>query len=227
MRSLALLTAMIAMLAPGDVLARSRGGSSRRSSPSRSRTTPTRTPTRTTAPKKKTWASPPKKTTTPTKSATRPKLSAADQKLRDRAKSSGTSYQSRSAALSAFKSKNASKYTSNYKTKPTTRPDHIPQTTTGSGGSTYNVTYNPGYGGYGYMGSSGSWIMYSAMADTMMMNSLMRRNNYYYEPAYMHQPGAPVAVVHHRSSGWTIFWVLAGICVFFLVVMAVVKSSRA
>jgi hypothetical protein len=66
--------------------------------------------------------------------------------------------------------------------------------------------------------------MYNAMADTMMMNSLMRRSNYYYEPAYHHQP---VAVVHHRSSGWTVFWVLCGLAVFVLVIMAVAKSSRA
>jgi len=46
------------------------------------------------------------------------------------------------------------------------------------------------------MGASGSWIMYNAMADTIMMASLMQRNNYVYTHATHVRTTTPVAVVH-------------------------------
>lgn len=99
-----------------------------------------------------------------------------------RAKANGTVFTSKEAAASAFKSKNASKFPSKFASEPKSRPDYIPQSTT-SGGKTYNITYNSGYGGYGYTNSLGAFIMYDAMSDAMMMNSLMTRNNYVYGPA--------------------------------------------
>ncbi len=112
--------------------------------------------------------------------------SAADQRLYDKAKAAGNAYPSKSAATEALKSKHSSQYTSRYASKPATRPDHIP-TSTSLGGKTYPINYNPRYGGYGYMGPGGSWIMYDAMADAVMLDILMSRNNYYYDrPGFMY-----------------------------------------
>jgi len=142
------------------------------------------------------------------------------------AKKQGTSYKSKAEAQKAFKSKYASQYTSKYATKPTTRPTHIPQTYA-TGGRTYNVTYNSTYGGYGYMGPSGSWVMYNAMADAVMYDSLMRRHNYYYTPSYVTPYREPV-VVHNAGGGGVVFTIfIIGICVIiFLIVMGAVCSSR-
>ncbi len=124
--------------------------------------------------------------------------SAGDQRLYDKAKASGTAYSSKSAATEAFKSKYSGQYTGRYASKPATRPDHIPQTTS-VGGKTYSIDYSRRYGGYGYMGPGGSWIMYDAMADAAMLSILMSRNNYYYD-----QPG----VYYARSGGGTsLLWI--------------------
>lgn len=123
-----------------------------------------------------------------------PVRSAADQKLYDKAKSSGTAYSSKSAATDAFKSKYSKQYTSRYASKPTTRPDHIPSTTSVAG-KTYNITYDQRRGGYGYMGPGGSWVMYDAMADAAMLNLLMPRHYYYYDD--------PRMMTHYdRSFAW-------------------------
>jgi hypothetical protein len=133
-------------------------------------------------------------------STKKPVRSAADQALYNKAKTSGTAYTSKASATQAFKTKHASQYTSKYDTKPATRPDHIPQTTT-AGGKTYNVTYNQQYGGYGYMGPSGSWIMYDAMADAVMMSTLMNRHNYYYD-----RPGAVTYVDTGGGARWLMWF---------------------
>ena len=109
-----------------------------------------------------------------------PRRTAADQKLYEKAQASGTAFSSKSAATTAFKSKYGSKYTARFDSRPATRPDYIPQSTL-VGGRTYNIQYNRQYGGYGYMGPSRTWIMYDAMADAVMLNSLMSRNYYYYD----------------------------------------------
>ena len=119
----------------------------------------------------------------------------------DKAKASGTAYSSKAAATDAFKSKHGNQYTARYASQPATRPDHIPASTS-VGGRTYPVSYNRQYGGYGYMGPGGSWVMYDAMADAAMLSILMSRNNYYYDP-----PG----VIYGRRSGFGTALVWIGI----------------
>ena len=100
------------------------------------------------------------------------------------------------------------KYTSKYTSKPATRPDHIPASTK-VGNTTYNVTYNQQHGSYGYMGPSGSWIMYNAMSDAVMLTALMQRNNY----VHTHAVTPTATVVHHSTpvSGLTILLTILGI----------------
>ena len=185
-----------------DAFAR-RSGSSRSSfsrSSSSSRSTPSKTPS------KSTWGNT-RKSTANTRSTTKPKRSQADQKLHDKAKANGTAYTSKASATKAFKEKNASQYKSTYSTKPTSRPSHIPESTS-VGGKSYNVTYNQQHGGYGYMGASGSWMMYNTMTDIAMISLLMSRNNYYYDTVPISSnpvvSSNPVAVVRHNTSAGVI-----------------------
>ena len=141
----------------------------------------------------------------------------------EKAKKSGTAFSSKADAQKAFKEKHADKYKSTYATKPATRPDHIPQTTTGPNGNTYNITYNQNQGGYGYTNSLGAFIMYDAMSDAVMMSALMSRNNYVVHADH----GKTVThTVHHSSggpSGWAVLWTIVivfaviGFIVFILV----------
>jgi len=182
----------------------SRGGGSFRSSPSRSRSggssgwgsgSKSRNSTKSTPKKKSTWGTKKKdnisgsrnkkntitkKSTakkTAVKKTTKRKLSKADKKLAEKAKKSGKYHKTRKAAREDFKKKNAKKYTSKYATKPATRPAHIPQSTMVNGVSV-NIGYNAGFGGYGYMGVGGRWIMYDMMSDMVMMDMMMNRTGY-------------------------------------------------
>ncbi len=106
------------------------------------------------------------------------KMSSADRSLYNKAKSSGTVFNSKTDALKSFKSKNASKYPTKFSTRPGTRPDHIPSSIT-TGGKKYNVTYRNG--GYGYLTGS-VWRPYSPFADPFMAARLMAMGGYYYGP---------------------------------------------
>lgn len=122
--------------------------------------------------------------------------SAVDAAAYKKAKESGKSFTTPTAAAADFKAKSASKYSSTYKSEPPNRPTHIPQSTA-VGGKTVNVTYNAGYGGYGYMHPTlGTWMMYDMMSDAVMMNSMMRHEGYYVGPA-------PVQTVS-AAVGWCI-----------------------
>ena len=104
------------------------------------------------------------------------KMSSADRSLYNRAKTSGTVFNSKADALKSFKSKNSSKYPTKFGSKPSTRPDYIPSTIT-TDGKRYNVSYRNG--GYGYYAGS-SWRPYSPFADPLMAASLMAMGGYYY-----------------------------------------------
>jgi hypothetical protein len=130
------------------------------------------------------------------------------------ARANGTTYQNRSQATSAFRTRNSSQYPSKFSSQPTARPSHIPQSTRVNG-QNYNVSYNRGLGGYGYS-VGGRWILYSAMADVAMMSVLMNNRGYYY--------GArPGAYVGGRSSG---FWTGLMVIGIFLAIYFVVRSSN-
>ena len=116
--------------------------------------------------------------------------------LYEQAKSKGTAYKTRDEAVSAFKAQNESKYKNQFSSQPSSRPDYIPQYYTGPNGSRYSVDYRPDLGGYGYYDPSlGRWMLYSVMADAVMMGMLMHNHGYYY--------GAPPVMYH--SSGWGFF----------------------
>lgn len=101
----------------------------------------------------------------------------------EKAVKSGKAFPSRTDAINDFKAKNASTYTSKYSVEPSTRPSHIPSTYR-SGGTTYNITYDRNNGGYGYWSGGntgiGTFMLYDAMSDAVMMNTLMSNQGYYY-----------------------------------------------
>jgi hypothetical protein len=100
-----------------------------------------------------------------------------------RSRAAGTTFQNRTQAESAFRQRNAGQFPSRYATQPSSRPNHIPQSTRVDGRNV-NVTYNAGLGGYGYRHPTlGTWILYSAMTDAVMMSALMSRGGYYYGAA--------------------------------------------
>lgn len=137
------------------------------------------------------WFSKPQTSTRPQSTVERSKYEAASK--------SGTVFKTRESAISDFKTKKATTYTSKYTAEPTTRPSHIPQTYK-SNGTSYNVTYNQSVGGYGYWsgGSSGlgTFMLYDALSDAVMLNTLMDRDNYY----------VGSAPINHDSSGIKTFF---------------------
>jgi hypothetical protein len=124
--------------------------------------------------------------------------------LERKAIQSGTAYKTKDAAMSDFKTKYADKYPTKFSSEPSVRPDYIPRTYS-NGGSTYNIVYNSGFGGYGYYNALGAWIAYDIMTDAIMMNSLMHRHSYYY-PSAPYVGGGGTTVVHTTSSGIGFFW---------------------
>ena len=136
-----------------------------------------------------------------------------------RARANGTTFQNRTQAQKAFINRNASQYPSRYSTQPSTRPQHIPQSTQISG-RTVDVTYNNGLGGYGYIHPTlGRWMLYSAMTDSIMLGTLMSRQNYYYGTS-------PDAYYSGRSSGfWSGLMTIAIILAIFFVIRAGSRSD--
>lgn len=159
------------------------------------------------------------KNTTATK-PTKRKLSTADKKLAEKAKKEGKYHKDRNSAREAFKKQNAAKYTSKYTTQPATRPAHIPQTTL-VGGVSYNVSYNTGFGGYGYYGPGGAWMMYDMMTDLVMMDMMMNRTGY----VVASDLGTPVPI---RAPGYYFLNLLYFIIIIVVIiaVMSAIKHSR-
>ncbi len=175
----ALLLLLVFMLLPQDLLAR-RGGrvSFGRSSSFSRRSVPSYSS------RAKTWGSTRSSSATPrmgsrgaSRTAQTPTYGV-DQSVVNRARTQGTVFNSRGDAQRAFERDNASKFPSTFSREPSSRPGYIPQTTTVDGRN-YDVTFNPRYGGYGYM-QNGSWVAYSALRDITMLSLLMRQNSYVY-----------------------------------------------
>lgn len=133
---------------------------------------------------------------------------------------SGKAFTTRETAVSDFKSKYANTYTSKYTSEPAKRPSHIPNVYR-SGGNTYNVTYDRNYGGYGYWSGGGpglgTFMLYDAMSDMVMMNTLMSKNNYYVGPPVQESMLAKVA------KG--IMWVFIALGVSVLFVYAFIRFN--
>jgi hypothetical protein len=165
------------------------------------------------------------KTESPTKVTPKvdPPKSSLDKALFNKTKEAGTT-KPRAEQIQEFKAKNASKYTSEYKQEPKSRPEHIPQTYT-SGGNSYNIVYNPGRG-YGYWTGGpglGTFMLYDAMSDAIMLNALMSRPAVAtYTPVYGAGGGSEVIVTHSYVP--QIFGLLF-LAVFIGVVCYVIKNG--
>lgn len=141
--------------------------------------------------------------------------STTDKVAYEKAVKSGTAFKTRDEAVKDFSAKHGAKYTSTFPKEPVTRPSYIPQTTT-VGGRSYNINYNPQYGGYGYMNSLGTWMMFDALTDAATMTMLMNNHGYYTGSPYAEAPKAQQK--SDDSSG--IFWIIIYcIGIFLLVVL--------
>jgi len=210
---------------------RSRSSSPSRSKPSTSRNKTNQTQKKTnqgftkktdSANKSSDWGSNKKSSGTRTKMTKQEaaKKTAAEKALHDKAKQNGTHFKSRSEATTSFKQKHQADIDKSYPTKfdnkPTTRPDYIPQTTS-VGGTTYNVTYNQQYGGYGYMGPSG-WSVFDVMTVALVADAMMTRHNYAYgEPrVYQETTGVGTSVI--------VFTIISGFILGIIIIYVVCKK---
>lgn len=205
------ILALVTMMSfPADVLAKGGKGGSRSSSRSSSRSKPStrsNTNAKSTKNSNKSWGS--SKKTTAQKSKT-----TADKKLHDRAKSQGTQFKDRKSATTSFAAKKGPELKKSnpvtFATKPTTRPSYVPQNTM-VGGNTYNISYNQGRGGYGYMDTLGMFIMYDIMTNRSFVDNQMRSSGYAYGPA-------------PRNSGSALIGVLIGL-VFIVFIVLIISQS--
>lgn len=165
--------------------------SSSSSTPSKSWGSSSKSTTSSTPSKSSFWGGS-SKTTTPT--YTKTNGTKVDDASYKKAVQSGTVYKSKDDAIKAFKDKNQTKYTNNFDSEPASRPSYIPASTS-VGGTSYNVSYNPQYHGYGYYGPSGAWMAYDTLRDVAMLSMLMDHDNY-----IVTSPGASV-VTHHSGIG--------------------------
>jgi hypothetical protein len=140
-------------------------------------------------------------------------MSKADKALYEQAKTKGTAFKTRDEAVNTFKQQNESKYKNQFSSEPAQRPNYVPEYYSGPGGARYNVTYRSDLGGYGYYNPSlGQWMLYSAMADAVMVNSLMHSHGYYYGPP-------PV----RYGGGWGFFTWLGMLIFILLIAYAVTR----
>ena len=144
-------------------------------------------------------------------------MSSVDSKVAKQNVVSGSGYKSKDQAVAAFKEKHASTYTNKFTSEPKSRPEYIPQSTS-VGGKTVNITYNSGYGGYGYMHPlTGAWMAYDVMSDMAMMSMMMNRHGY----TYVDGPGYAQPVVvgggYYSNTG-------TGILTFFIVIVLFVAG---
>lgn len=153
--------------------------------------------------------------------STTSKPSVGSSKSKEAVQSSGKTFSSKAEATSQFKKDNAAKYTAKFDKEPSSRPSHIPKSTK-VGNHNVNITYNSTYGGYGYMHPTlGTWMMYDAMTDAVMLSALMNQNHY-----TVVQPTAatPVAVVEN-SNYWFRIFIVIGVVLVFIVIGCIVAVN--
>lgn len=139
--------------------------------------------------------------------------------LYDSARKNGTLFSSKAEASQAFRSKYAKDYSSSFAAEPSSRPSYIPGSTT-VGGRSVNIVYNQGLGGYGYFHPSlGQWILYDALADSLIDRAMYDRGYYW--------GGAPVYLSHGPSFLGLAFALLALIVIAALVSKAVARARAA
>ena len=135
--------------------------------------------------------------------------SVSDQRgLYDSAMRNGTLFSSKTEAAQAFRSRYAKDYSSTFASEPSMRPNYIPSSAT-IDGRNVNIVYSPALGGYGYYHPSlGRWLLYDALADSVIDSTMYNRGYYW--------GGAPVYVSHGPS-----FIGLAFAILFLLIVAAI------
>lgn len=169
------------------------------------------------APASKTTNQTSKPNTAQQQTSSRP-TSNVDRAKYENAVKSGKSFTSREKAVADFKAKNATKYTSKFDKEPATRPSYIPTTYRDSSGTTRNIVYDNRGGGYGYWsgGNSGlgTFIMFDALSDMVMLNALMDKDGYYVGSPPVHNTSTHY-YEDDNSTAWTVFkWflgIIAGI----------------
>jgi hypothetical protein len=139
--------------------------------------------------------------------------------LYNSAKQNGTLFSSKTEAAQAFRSKYSKDYSSSFATEPSSRPTYIPGSTL-VGGRNVNIVYNAGLGGYGYFHPSlGQWILYDALADSVIDHAMYDRGYYW--------GGAPVYVSHGPSFLGFAFALLVLLIVAAIVAKAVARARAA
>lgn len=166
------------------------------------------------------WSSKPSSSARPSPSVSKPSTAAT--KSKEAVQTKGKSFSSKSEATAQFKKDNTAKYTSKFTKEPSSRPSHIPQSTK-VGNQNVNITYNSTYGGYGYMHPTlGTWMMYDAMSDAVMLSVLMNQNHY-----NVVQPSSntTVAVVESHWSWMTIIFISLVVGVIILVFSIIIYNE--
>lgn len=154
------------------------------------------------------------------------KLSPADMAMAKSVKQKGPTYKSRDEGTKAYLASNPKLSTvegknsqfNSFKSEPSTRPSYIPQSTNVNG-RPVNITYNQGYGGYGYMDPmTNVWM--SAMAVGMVADMAINHNMAMSGYRYYGDPFTPVRTSY--MSFWGFLWsiiilmvVVGGIVFFF------------
>lgn len=142
---------------------------------------------------------------------------------------SGKSFTSREKAVADFKAKNATKYTAKFDKEPATRPSYIPTTYRDSSGTTRNIVYDNRGGGYGYWsgGNSGlgTFIMFDALSDMVMLNALMDKDGYYVGSPPVHNTSAHY-YEDDDSTAWNVFKVFLGVVAGIVVIVFVVAWMK-
>jgi len=152
--------------------------------------------------------------------ATQKYKSSTDKVVYEKAVKSGTAFKTKDEAVSSFKTNHGAKYTSTFPKEPVTRPTYIPQTTN-VGGRDYNVSYNQDRGGYGYMNNLGTFMMFDAMTDAVVMSSLMNNHGYYHGSPYQASQPTVTNPQSQNSNSW-IIWVF--VIIFVFIIAAIISN---
>ena len=156
------------------------------------------------------------------KPTTPSKPSVGSSKSKEAVQSNGKTFSSKAEATAQFKKDNAAKYTAKFDKEPSSRPSYIPQSTK-VGNQNVNVTYNNTYGGYGYMHPTlGTWMMYDAMTDAVMLSALMNQNHY-----TVAQPTTGTSVVVVKNSNyWLAIGLIVTVVLVFVVIGCIVVANK-
>ncbi len=220
------------------------GGSSRSSAPSASpsksapaapASKPASSATRNDTPSKSAIGGSNSSASSPASRPAAPKLSPADMAQAKSVKQQGPVAATREQGVNNYLKSNPKLSTVEGKTsqynhftsEPSSRPVYIPQTTY-VGGRSVNISFNSGYGGYGYMDPlTNMWV--NAMIIDSIANSAIDRDMAMNGYRYQGDGFAPV-VVHRSMSVWSFLFgiivLLFVVGIFWIVLISLAESER-